>query len=146
VADAFDAMTTNRPYRKGLTVKTAVGELHKFSGKQFDPICVEAFLKAFERKLYKYFEKVEDSDDMILKEDELSEKDPMEGVHADKLEGQPYPPMAAHEIPEKKEDKGQKLESQPYPPVMAHEGEKVPEPSSQPYPPVGADDEEDGDK
>ncbi len=142
VADAFDAMTTNRPYRKGLTVKTAVGELQKFSGKQFDPICVEAFLKAFERKLFKYFEKVEDSDDMILKEDEMSEKEPMEGVHADKLEGQPYPPMAAHEMP-KTDAKEKTLESQPYPPVMAHEGEKVPEPSSQPYPPVGADDEDD---
>ncbi len=133
VADAFDAMTTNRPYRKGLTVKTAVGELKKFSGKQFDPVCVEAFLKAFDRKLFQYFEKVEDTDDMILIDDGTEVKDPAEILH--ELEGQPYPPMAAHEIKEEK-----KLESQPFPPVMAH---KDPEqPSSQPYPPVNSSDSE----
>ncbi len=133
VADAFDAMTTNRPYRKGLTVKTAVGELKKFSGKQFDPICVDAFLKAFDRKLFQYFEKVEDSDDMVLIDDGTEVKDAAEIVH--ELEGQPFPPMAAHES---KEDK--KLESQPYPPVLAH---KAPDqPSSQPYPPVNPADSE----
>ncbi|EKD83795.1 MAG: hypothetical protein ACD_39C00444G0001, partial [uncultured bacterium] len=120
--------TTNRPYRKGLTVKTAVGELKKFSGKQFDPECVEAFLKAFDRKLFQYFEKVEDSDDMILIDDGTEVKDPSE-MH--ELEGQPYPPMATKEIKDEKS-----LESQPYPPVLAH---KAPDgSSSQPYPPVMA--------
>ena len=133
VADAFDAMTTNRPYRKGLTVKTAVGELKKFSGKQFDPVCVEAFLKAFDRKLFQYFEKVEDTDDMVLIDDDTEVKDAVDTVH--ELEGQPYPPMAAHEIKDEK-----KLESQPYPPVMAHKSPD--QPSSQPYPPVNAKDSE----
>ncbi|KAF1082551.1 MAG: GAF domain/HD domain protein [Candidatus Rifleibacterium amylolyticum] len=133
VADAFDAMTTNRPYRKGLTVKTAVGELKKFSGKQFDPVCVEAFLKAFDRKLFQYFEKVEDTDDMVLIDDGTEVKDAADAVH--ELEGQPYPPMAAHEIKDEK-----KLESQPYPPVMAHKSPD--QPSSQPYPPVNAKDSE----
>ncbi|PKL50182.1 MAG: hypothetical protein CVV42_04120 [Candidatus Riflebacteria bacterium HGW-Riflebacteria-2] len=137
VADAFDAMTTNRPYRKGLTVKTAIGELKKFSGKQFDPICVEAFLKAFDRKLFQYFEKVEETDDMVLIDDGTEIKETAETVH--ELEGQPYPPMAAHELKDEK-----KLESQPYPPVMAH---KTPDqlsekPSSQPYPPVSGDDKD----
>jgi len=137
VADAFDAMTTNRPYRKGLTVKTAVGELKKFSGKQFDPVCVEAFLKAFERKLFQYFEKVEDADDMVLIDDGTEIKEATDNGH--ELEGQPYPPMAAHEIKDEK-----KLESQPYPPVMAH---KLPDqPSSQPYPPVDAKDPDSKDK
>ncbi|HAE37673.1 MAG TPA: hypothetical protein DCG57_03420 [Candidatus Riflebacteria bacterium] len=150
VADAFDAMTTNRPYRKGLTVKTAVGELKKFSGKQFDPDCVEAFLKAFDRKLFQYFEKVEDSDDMVLIDDGTEIKESPENSH--ELEGQPYPPMAANEMKDEK-----KLESQPYPPVMAHivapDGSINPQPyppvaakdserpSSQPYPPISGDDD-----
>lgn len=48
VADTYDAMTTTRPYRKGLPAEVAIGELKKFSGTQFDKAVVEAFLKAFE--------------------------------------------------------------------------------------------------
>ncbi|GAB4277433.1 MAG: hypothetical protein Kow0029_20100 [Candidatus Rifleibacteriota bacterium] len=146
VADAFDAMTTNRPYRKGLTVKTAIGELQKFSGKQFDPVCVEAFLRAFDKKLFQYFEKIEDSDDMVLKDDEMDGKDPTEGIHggdSGKLESQPYPPMAAHELHnDNDEDKQKKegLESQPYPPVIPEHVEPD-KPSSQPFPPISSPDE-----
>ena len=43
VADSFDAMTSNRPYRNGLSLDEAFGELRKFSGSQFDPAVVEAF-------------------------------------------------------------------------------------------------------
>jgi len=46
VADTFDAMTSNRPYRKAFSSKQAVGEIKKFSGIQFDPKCVKSFLKA----------------------------------------------------------------------------------------------------
>ncbi len=46
VVDTFDAMTTNRPYRKALPVDTALEEIKKNSGTQFDPKVVEAFLKA----------------------------------------------------------------------------------------------------
>ena len=46
VVDAFDAMTTDRPYRKALPVDTALEEIKKNSGTQFDPKVVEAFLKA----------------------------------------------------------------------------------------------------
>jgi HD-GYP domain-containing protein (c-di-GMP phosphodiesterase class II) len=49
VADAFDAMTTNRPYRKKRTAEEAVQELKRCSGTQFDPIIVSAFLLAFEK-------------------------------------------------------------------------------------------------
>jgi putative nucleotidyltransferase with HDIG domain len=137
VADAFDAMTTNRPYRKGLTVKTAIGELKKFSGKQFDPVCVEAFLRAFDKKLFQYFEKIEDTDDMVLKDDATEGADPTEGIKGE-LESQPYPPMAAKELPESKDKKEKgKLESQPYPPVIPEKSEKS---SSQPYPPITEDD------
>jgi putative nucleotidyltransferase with HDIG domain len=43
VADAFDAMTTDRPYRRGLSVDAAVKELLKQEGTQFDRRCVLAF-------------------------------------------------------------------------------------------------------
>ena len=49
VADAFDAMTTNRPYRKKKTVEEAIQELKAKSGTQFDPIIVSAFLLAYEK-------------------------------------------------------------------------------------------------
>jgi putative nucleotidyltransferase with HDIG domain len=43
VADAFDAMTTDRPYRKGMPFRHALEEIGAKSGKQFDPGVVEAF-------------------------------------------------------------------------------------------------------
>ena len=47
VADSFDAMTSDRPYRKGLPLETALEELRKCSGSQFDTMVVEAFLEAW---------------------------------------------------------------------------------------------------
>ncbi len=47
VADTFDAMTTDRPYRKALSYKEAIDELERFSGKQFDSLVVEAFKKVY---------------------------------------------------------------------------------------------------
>lgn len=47
VADTFDAMTTDRPYRKALSAESACEELRRCAGKQFDPPVVEAFLKAW---------------------------------------------------------------------------------------------------
>lgn len=48
--DAFDAMTTDRPYRKGLTVEFALGELRKKAGIQFDAQVVEAFARVIRRR------------------------------------------------------------------------------------------------
>ena len=46
VADAFEAMTAQRPYRMTpLTAEQALGELRKFAGIQFDPKVVDAFVK-----------------------------------------------------------------------------------------------------
>lgn len=44
VADTYDAMTTDRPYRKALTKEQAFKELKKFSGRHFDPHVVDAFI------------------------------------------------------------------------------------------------------
>jgi riboflavin transporter FmnP len=45
VADAFEAMTADRPYRKALSGEQAVSELRKFAGVQFDPEIVDAFMR-----------------------------------------------------------------------------------------------------
>lgn len=45
VADAYDAMTTDRPYRKALNKKEAIRRLRENSGTQFDPVVVRTFLK-----------------------------------------------------------------------------------------------------
>jgi len=47
VADSFDAMTSNRAYRKSLGIQFAMKELEIFSGRQFDPIVVKAFIEAY---------------------------------------------------------------------------------------------------
>ena len=49
VADAFDAMTSNRSYRKKKDTLDAIQELKRCSGTQFDPVIVSAFLLAFEK-------------------------------------------------------------------------------------------------
>jgi HD-GYP domain-containing protein (c-di-GMP phosphodiesterase class II) len=43
VADAFDAMTSDRPYRRKRDPESAVAELIRHSGRQFDPDVVAAF-------------------------------------------------------------------------------------------------------
>jgi putative nucleotidyltransferase with HDIG domain len=47
VADAFDAMTSDRPYRRALTVRKAMAELRRHAGKQFDPTVVRVFQKVW---------------------------------------------------------------------------------------------------
>jgi HD-GYP domain-containing protein (c-di-GMP phosphodiesterase class II) len=48
VCDAFDAMTTTRPYREGLQPEVAIKELAKGKEKQFDPKYVNGFVNAWE--------------------------------------------------------------------------------------------------
>jgi putative nucleotidyltransferase with HDIG domain len=45
VADSFDAMTSDRPYRKALSIEQAKAELIKYSGTHFDRNVVDKFLK-----------------------------------------------------------------------------------------------------
>jgi HD-GYP domain-containing protein (c-di-GMP phosphodiesterase class II) len=44
VADAFDAITSTRPYREALSAEHACEELMRHAGSQFDPACVQALL------------------------------------------------------------------------------------------------------
>ena len=50
VVDAFDAMTGDRSYRKGLSPETALQELHQKSETQFDPDIVSAFLRYWQKE------------------------------------------------------------------------------------------------
>jgi HD-GYP domain-containing protein (c-di-GMP phosphodiesterase class II) len=47
VVDAFDAMTSNRPYRAPLPLQSAFAELNRGAGTQFDPTVVRAFFGAW---------------------------------------------------------------------------------------------------
>jgi HD-GYP domain-containing protein (c-di-GMP phosphodiesterase class II) len=48
VADTYDAMTTDRPYRKAMDKKVAIEELKRCSGTQLDREVVEAFIQAYQ--------------------------------------------------------------------------------------------------
>lgn len=50
IADTFDAMTSTRPYRKGLPFETAFAELREFAGTQFDANIVEHFISAMTKE------------------------------------------------------------------------------------------------
>ena len=49
VADTFDALTSERPYRNGLSDKAALEEIEACKGTQLDPMCVEAFLAGYQK-------------------------------------------------------------------------------------------------
>jgi HD-GYP domain-containing protein (c-di-GMP phosphodiesterase class II) len=64
VLDAFDAMTSDRPYRKALPIERAIAEIRRYSNQQFDPLVVDAFLE-------------------ILKEQSLQTNPFHQGLHSD---------------------------------------------------------------
>ncbi len=53
VADSFDAMVADRPYKKAFSPAEALAELHLYAGTQFDPQVVENFARYFERMMKK---------------------------------------------------------------------------------------------
>lgn len=66
VADSFDAMISERPYRKSLTVSKAFLELEKHSGTQFDPNIAQTFIKIMRNQMsIKYNYKVEFNDALL---------------------------------------------------------------------------------
>ncbi|MBU0635106.1 MAG: response regulator [Candidatus Omnitrophica bacterium] len=55
-ADSFDAMTSDRPYRKAMEIEVAVTELEKNKGTQFDVKVIEAFVSAYKKGEFKLAE------------------------------------------------------------------------------------------
>ncbi len=51
IADTFDAMTSDRPYRKGLPAEVAIDEIERNAGKQFEPEIALAFGRLMRRKI-----------------------------------------------------------------------------------------------
>jgi len=56
VADVFDAITSKRHYREAMPIEEALNTVRADSGTHFDPVCVDAFMKYFERELRPRFE------------------------------------------------------------------------------------------
>lgn len=52
IADAFDAMTSDRPYRKAMPVQQALTEIRRCSGTQFDPDLVDKFIDYIKKSDY----------------------------------------------------------------------------------------------
>lgn len=50
IADSFDAMTSDRPYRAAMPPEEALAEILRNSGTQFDPACVRAFLRVYQSR------------------------------------------------------------------------------------------------
>lgn len=53
IADTYDAMTTDRPYRKGFAPEIALAEIEKYAGTQFDDKLAQVFVKVMRKKLDK---------------------------------------------------------------------------------------------
>ncbi len=51
VADTFDAITHDRPYRAGTTIRKAIEELRREAGRQFDPVVVDAIARVLESEM-----------------------------------------------------------------------------------------------
>ncbi|MCP4566119.1 MAG: response regulator [FCB group bacterium] len=51
VVDTFDAIVSDRPYRQGASQETAIEELKRYKGKQFDPIIVDVFVESWQEGL-----------------------------------------------------------------------------------------------
>jgi HD-GYP domain-containing protein (c-di-GMP phosphodiesterase class II) len=60
VADCFDAMTSNRTYRKALPIEVALLEIRRCSGTQFDPVLADAFLSLGASRLRELINSVTD--------------------------------------------------------------------------------------
>lgn len=73
VADTLSAMASNRPYRKAVTFKKIVAEIHRCSGTQFDPFIVEAFVDLAE-SIENYFNHLSETDFVVASQNREIER------------------------------------------------------------------------
>ena len=66
VIDAFDAMVSARPYRKGMPIPEALRRLHEVSGKQFDPAVVNSFTEFAQKEMASVIEAVGASENIVF--------------------------------------------------------------------------------
>ncbi len=66
IIDAFDAMTSTRPYRKAMSVEQAIEEVVRNQGRQFDPEMVEAFLQIDQEEFVRLSAEVETERDQRM--------------------------------------------------------------------------------
>ncbi|MBT0570672.1 response regulator [Curvibacter sp. CHRR-16] len=64
VADVFDALTSPRPYKRAWSLEEAVDWLHENAGAHFDPMCIKAFMDAWEEILVVH-ERYKDSQALV---------------------------------------------------------------------------------
>ncbi|MBE1534451.1 HD-GYP domain-containing protein [Actinomadura algeriensis] len=76
VADAFDTMTSTRSYRPARSIEEAVAELKRCIGDHFDPVMVEAFLRALDRDGWEPPKPVTPPDDDIAETTRQDHDDP----------------------------------------------------------------------
>jgi HD-GYP domain-containing protein (c-di-GMP phosphodiesterase class II) len=65
VIDAFDAMVSARPYRKGMPIPEALKRLHEASGRQFDPSVVKSFTEFAQNEMASVIEAVGASENIV---------------------------------------------------------------------------------
>ena len=76
VADAFDSMTSTRSYRAARSKEEAIEELRRGAGEHFDPVMVEAFLRALERHGWEPPEPVVPPEDDVVETTRQDHDDP----------------------------------------------------------------------
>ncbi len=54
IADAYDAMTSDRPYRKGILPEVAIRQMQQLGGKQFDPNLLPVFISVLKKETMVY--------------------------------------------------------------------------------------------
>ena len=74
LADAFDAMTSDRVYRKAMSLEEAIEEIRRNKGTQFDPMVVDAFLTAVDNGLINIEEEINEDLSQLINIKNLKER------------------------------------------------------------------------
>lgn len=76
VADSFDAMTSNRAYRKGMPFEIACNEITRNAGTQFCPIVVYTFFQTITEESFEHAHRLTRADELLIEQIEENEQQP----------------------------------------------------------------------